>query len=149
MVRTSLLALAVLCASCTAVVNSRGYLADPATINSIAVGQDTKISVSQRLGNPSTQASFDNEVWYYISSREEQVAFFTPRVTERNVLAVEFNGEGKVEDVRRYELKDGRIVAFVTRETPTKGKELTILQQMLNAVPGAARSPEGQPRGGY
>jgi outer membrane protein assembly factor BamE (lipoprotein component of BamABCDE complex) len=136
------------CAACVPVETQRGYLPDPQTVQSIAVGKDTKSSISDRLGNPSTTATFGNEVWYYISSREEQLAFFTPRILSRDVVAVEFDKDGQVTDVRHYGLKDGRVVAFVGRETPTKGRELTLIQQIFNAVPGAALPPEDKNKQG-
>jgi hypothetical protein len=33
-------------------------------------------------------------------------------------------------------LRDGHVVAFESRVTPTKGRELTFLQQLFNATPG-------------
>ena len=118
----------LLAAACTPVANQRGYL--------------TNTSISDRLGNPSTSATFDNDVWYYISSREVQMAFFEPVVQSRDVLAIEFDKQGQVAAVRHYSLKDGRVIAFATRETPTKGRELTLIQQLFNAVPGAAIQEE-------
>lgn len=138
MVRPVLLAAALILCACVPVENQRGYLPDAEAVKAIAVGKDTKSTVQTRLGNPSTTATFSNDVWYYISSKEEQMAFFEPRVLSRDVLAVEFNKQGQVADVRHYGLKDGRIIAFVSRETPTKGRELTLIQQLFNAVPGAA-----------
>jgi outer membrane protein assembly factor BamE (lipoprotein component of BamABCDE complex) len=138
----ALLGLALICAACTPIENQRGYLPDPQVVQSISVGKDTKTSVSDRLGNPSTSATFDNDVWYYISSREEQMAFFSPVVQSRDVLAIEFDKQGQVAAVRHYSLKDGRVIAFATRETPTKGRELTLIQQLFNAVPGAALPEE-------
>lgn len=74
--------------------------------------------------------------WYYMSAHVEQNAFFAPHATERNILAVEFSKDGKVADMHKYTLADGRVVDFVSRETPTLGRELTLLQQIFNAVPG-------------
>ncbi len=148
MVRLFLLGSALLfLAACTPVVNQRGYLPDPQVVQSIAVGKDTKETVKTRLGDPSTAATFNNDVWYYISSREEQLAFFEPQVLSRDVLAIEFNKDGQVADVRHYGLKDGHVIAFVSRETPTKGRELTLIQQLFNAVPGAA-IPKEKPSSG-
>ncbi|MND02397.1 hypothetical protein D3C83_217680 [compost metagenome] len=33
-----------------------------------------------------------------------------------------------------YTLKDGKVVAFNGRETPTRGREMTILEQLLGNV---------------
>ena len=65
----------------------------------------------------------------------------------RSILAVHFDKEGNVEDIRHFGLKDGHVVAFETRETPAKGKELTFLQQLFNATPGVPIG-SGGPGGG-
>lgn len=145
----------VLLMGCTPVVSQRGYLPDPEVESKIAVGTDTKTSIQQRLGYPSTQATFgaataDSDAWYYISSVEKQVAFFNPTVQSRSVLAVYFDKDGKVTNLKHYGLKDGHVVAFETRTTPTKGKELTFLQQLFNATPGVplGQNTEQNPGGG-
>jgi outer membrane protein assembly factor BamE (lipoprotein component of BamABCDE complex) len=131
-------------AACAPVENQRGYVPDMAAIMSIQVGMDTKDSVSMKLGDPSTSATFGNDTWYYISSHVEQNAFFAPRATERNIVAVEFATDGKVAVVNHYTLADGRVVDPVTRQTPTLGKDQTLLQQIFNAVPGRVGQPGPQ-----
>src|SRR5581483_1711234 len=110
---------------CVPVENQRGYVPDMQAVASIKVGMDTKDTVSKKLGDPSTAATFGNTVWYYMSAHVEQNAFFAPRATERNILAIEFAKDGKVADMHRYTLADGRVVDFDSRETPTRGRELT------------------------
>ncbi len=143
---------------CTPVVNQRGYLPDPIGEAAIKVGADTKTTVQDRLGDPSTQATFGGDVWYYISSVEQQIAFFDPRIETRSIMAVRFDKDGKVRDIHHYSLKDGHVVAFETRETPAKGRELTFLQQLFNATPGVpiggqnggpGQGGGGGPPGGY
>jgi outer membrane protein assembly factor BamE (lipoprotein component of BamABCDE complex) len=131
---------AILVMGCTPVTNTRGYLPDPDAEAAIGVGKDTKTSVQQRLGFPSTEATFNADAWYYISSVEKEIAFFRPTVQSRAILAVYFDKDGKVTDIKHYSLRDGHVVAFETRETPTKGKELTFLQQLFNATPGVPLS---------
>ena len=148
---------AALLLGCTPVISQRGYLPDPIGEAAIKIGTDTKTTVQERLGDPSTQATFGGDVWYYISSVERQVAFFDPSVQSRSIMAVHFDKDGKVANVRHYALKDGNVVAFETRETPAKGRELTFLQQLFNATPGVplGTSPGGgsgqggPPNGGY
>jgi outer membrane protein assembly factor BamE (lipoprotein component of BamABCDE complex) len=132
----ALLAGATMLAGCASVESQRGYVPDQQAISSVEVGMDTKDTVNKKLGDPSTAATFGNDVWYYISSHVEQNAFFAPRATDRNIVAVEFAKDGKVTDIHKYTLTDGRVVDFVTRETPTRGRELNLIQQIFNAVPG-------------
>jgi outer membrane protein assembly factor BamE (lipoprotein component of BamABCDE complex) len=135
------LATAAITVACMPVINNRGYLPDPQLEARIKPGTDTKTSVQERLGYASTTATFGGDNWYYISSVEKQVAFFTPTVLNRNILAVYFDKDGKVTGLRHYALKDGHVVAFETRETPSRGREMTFLQQLLNATPGSSATP--------
>jgi outer membrane protein assembly factor BamE (lipoprotein component of BamABCDE complex) len=53
-------------------------------------------------------------------------------VIDQQVVAISFDKQSeKVKDIKRYGLKDGKQVAFVERETPTRGKELTVLEQLF------------------
>lgn len=140
-------AAAILAAGCTPVITKRGYLPDPVAEASIVVGKDTKQSIEKKLGDPSTKSTFAGDAWYYISSVHQQVAFFNPTVLSRDVLAVHFNSSDHVTGLRHYSLKDGHVVAFETRTTPTPGREITFLQQLLNATPGVPLGGPGGPGG--
>ena len=130
---------------CTPQINQRGYLPDPEGEASIKAGTDTRTTVQQRLGDPSTSATFSDDAWYYISSTERRVSFFDPRVTARKILAVHFDKDGKVTTLEHFGLKDGHVVAFESRTTPAKGRELTFLQQLFNATPGVPLGATGDP----
>jgi len=132
-----LLAIAGLLA-CAPVISQRGYLPDPDGENAIKVGTDTKTSIQSRLGYASITASFGNDSWYYVSATEKQVAFFTPTVLRRQILAVYFDKDNRVTGIRHYGLADGHVITFEKRETPARGRELTFLQQLLNATPGTS-----------
>ncbi|MBN9571487.1 MAG: outer membrane protein assembly factor BamE [Alphaproteobacteria bacterium] len=134
-------AAAALLIACTPVVSQRGYLGDLATEGAIKPGTDTETTVQERLGYPSTTAAFGSDTWYYISSTEKQVAFFHPTVLRRQILAVYFDKDNRVTDLRHYTLNDGHVIAFESRETPARGRELTFLQQLLNATPGTQATP--------
>ncbi len=131
----SVLALLIACAP---VISQRGYLPDPAGEASIKPGTDTKTTIQSRMGYASTTATFGNDSWYYISATEKQVAFFSPTVLKRQILAVYFDKANKVTGLRRFGLQDGNVISFEKRETPARGRELTFLQQLLNATPGTS-----------
>ena len=140
---------AVLAASaCAPVISKRGYLPDPIAEAGIVLGKDTKQSIQKKLGDPSTRATFDGDNWYYISSEQQQVAFFDPTVLKSSILAVHFNKDDTVQGIRHYSLKDGHVVAFETRTTPTPGRELTFLQQLLSSTPGVPTGGSGGGIGG-
>ncbi len=126
--------------ACAPVISQRGYLPDPDNENAIKTGTDTKTTVQSRLGYASTTATFGNDSWYYISATEKQVAFFTPTILKRQILAVYFDKSNKVTDVRHYSLRDGHVIAYESRETPARGRETTFLQELLKATPGSSNT---------
>ncbi|GIK50681.1 MAG: outer membrane protein assembly factor BamE [Hyphomonadaceae bacterium] len=97
------------------------------------IGVDTRDTVQQRFGSPSTTAIFDQTAWYYVSAVQERVAFYTPRIVDRRVMVVRFDGE-TVSAVEKYGIERGRLVSYNTEETPTRGRELGVIEQLLGNV---------------
>src|ERR1700742_3508876 len=148
--RILILTAAALLIACTPVINQRGYLEDKEAEANIKTGTDTKTSVQEKLGYASTTATFGGDAWYYISSTEKQVAFFTPTVQQRSILAVYFDQAGKVTTMQHYALAQGHLINLESRTTPARGRELTFLQQLLNATPASQSGMQGEanPGGG-
>ena len=76
-------------------------------------------------------------MFYYISqTRQRRAQFLKPRLVDQRVLAVYFNQENTVDRIADYGLQDGRIFDFVTRTTPTGGRDQTFLAQVLTGSLG-------------
>ena len=83
------------------------------------------------LGSPSTTATIDNETFFYISETRKKRGPLNPEVIDRRVVAVEFDNLGTVTRVADYGLKDGVLFDYVKKETPTRGKEVTLVGQLM------------------
>lgn len=118
-------------AACSPTLNTRGNLAEMERVELIQPGVTTADDVVGILGSPSTVGTFAPNVWYYIGQRTEKTAFFRPDVVERRVLIVEFDENRVVRDMRRLDASAGQEIELVERQTPTSGKELGILEQIL------------------
>ncbi|HEY0120250.1 MAG TPA: outer membrane protein assembly factor BamE [Rhizobium sp.] len=115
----------------TGEVMNGGYIFDQQSLDLVPVGSSRE-QVLLSLGTPSTTATFDGEVFYYISQkRDRPVAFMKPRLIDQTILAIYFDKDGVVKQRANYSLKDGRVFDMVSRTTPTGGKDLTFLQQIL------------------
>jgi outer membrane protein assembly factor BamE (lipoprotein component of BamABCDE complex) len=134
------------CSSTTDVFHN-GYVADEQSLQLIPVGSSRE-QVLLTMGTPSTTATFGNEVFYYISQkRVRKAAFLKPKLVEQNILAIYFDKNGVVSQKANYTLQDGKVFDTISRTTPTGGKDLTFLQQLLSggtAGAGIAKSILGQ-----
>ena len=121
----------------TSEVLTQGYVIDEKTVELVPVGSSRE-QVLLSLGTPSTTATFDNEVFYYISQKRVRgAAFMKPRLVSQNVLAVYFDEEGTVTNIANYTLKDGKAFDMISRTTPTASKDETFLLQILSGAGGA------------
>lgn len=117
-----------------------GYVLDKDSLDLIPEGSSRE-QVLLSMGTPSTTATFDGEVFYYISQkRHRSAAFMKPTLVEQTVVAVYFNKEGTVARRAIYTLKDGKVFENISRTTPTGGRDLTFLQQLLSGGTGAGSS---------
>jgi outer membrane protein assembly factor BamE (lipoprotein component of BamABCDE complex) len=73
----------------------------------------------------------------------QPVAFLTPEVTDRRVIAVYFNNKDRVERVANYGLKDGKVFDFVKRETPAYSRDQGILKELFRNIGTVAPSMPG------
>ncbi|MEP1229669.1 MAG: outer membrane protein assembly factor BamE [Litorimonas sp.] len=148
--------------ACNPILRTHGYVADvenkPQEVNPET---DTKTSVLARLGNPSIKSTFDEDTaedtWYYMNSVRQRYAYLRPQIQERNITAITFNEDGQVTQVAEYGVEDGHYVNFSNKKTPTRGRELSVLEQIfgtIGAIPvdrlggGQGQLPGGGGNGG-
>jgi outer membrane protein assembly factor BamE (lipoprotein component of BamABCDE complex) len=112
----------------------RGYVLPEGALQQIPIGA-TQEQVLIVLGTPSTVATVNGEVFYYISQRSERpVAFMHSEVKDQRVVAVYFDKNRKVIRLADYGLKDGKIFDFVSRTTQTGGEEFSYLKGVFNVL---------------
>jgi outer membrane protein assembly factor BamE (lipoprotein component of BamABCDE complex) len=127
-------AAALLLPACGANVQVHGNLPDPELIAEIQPGAYRRQDVANLLGSPSAVSTFEDSRWYYIGQKTSQFAFLKPDVLERSVLVVSFDAGGMVDRTKTYTLEDGQDIDPVSRITPTEGRDLTLLQQLLGNI---------------
>ena len=121
-------------AGCVGETLNRGFVPSETALQQLNVGAPRE-QVLIVLGTPSTTADFGGEVLYYISQKANRpVAFMNTRVVDQQVLAVYLDETGTVWRIANYGLQDGQIFDFVSRTTPTGGKDYSFLSQLFTAA---------------
>ena len=133
-------AVALVCmalAACTGEQFQKGYILPTGALEQIPIGasQDQVLIV---LGTPSTVATLDGEVFYYISQRTERpVMFMNQKVVDQRVVAIYFDKDRRVQRVADYGIKDGKLFDFVSRTTPTAGSDMNFIKQLMSTISNA------------
>lgn len=129
--------------ACTPLRESHGWVSD-STSDTVPVqpGVDTKATVMARMGSPSTTGAFAQTDWYYITTLQQNFAYFKPKTAARKVIVVRFNADDVVSTVDQFGLEKGRVINYASQTTPTRGRELGILEQIFGTVGTQLPIPE-------
>jgi outer membrane protein assembly factor BamE (lipoprotein component of BamABCDE complex) len=129
------LALGLLLGGCFSETYQKGYIVPDGALEQIPIGSSQE-QVLIVLGTPSTVATVSGEAFYYISQRSERLIGFMPqKVTDQRVIAVYFDRNRRVERLANYGMKDGKVFDFVSRTTPTGGKDVAYLNAIFKLSP--------------
>ena len=121
-------------AACTPEISTHGYRFDDATLAQLEPGRTTRDGTLQLLGSPSSVATFDDRVWYYVSQRTERMSFYQEEIVDQKVISITFDDQDVIQRIDRQSLEDAKEIALVGRETPTSGSELGILEQFIGNI---------------
>lgn len=113
---------------------TRGNVTDPNAVKELLVGVHTRADVSALLGTPSALSTFDANTWYYVGQQKERTAFFDPELTDQKILSITFNKKGTIESIDDVSNEGAREIDPVARTTPTAGKSLTFLEQLIGNI---------------
>ena len=131
-IAAAVLAMGVLLGGCLFTETyQRGYIVPEGAIEQIPLGSSQE-QVLIVLGTPSTVATVSGEAFYYISQRAERpIGFMPQQVVDQRVVAIYFDKGRRVERLANYGLKDGKVFDFVSRTTPTGGKDYAYINAMF------------------
>jgi outer membrane protein assembly factor BamE (lipoprotein component of BamABCDE complex) len=137
----SAVAAAMVCAAlagCAGEQFQKGYILPAGALEQIPIGasQDQVLIV---MGTPSTVATLNGEVFYYISQRaERKVAFMPQHITDQRVIAIYFDKNRQVIRLANYGMKDGKIFDFISRTTASGGQEISYLAPLFRLIGGGS-----------
>lgn len=141
---------AVALGACEGQIATHGDPLDKVELARIQPGVHTRADVARLIGSPSSVPLFDPDAWYYISNREQTLAFFAPESLERQVVTIRFDDAGVVTAIEQFGLERGEKIDVVDRETPSFGQAPNVFQQLMGNLGrfNKETSPGGGPGGG-
>ena len=119
--------------ACAPVYRNHGYVPAEDELALVEVGVDTRDTVGQKIGRPSTSGLLNDEGWFYVQSRYKLVGPREPQEIDRQVLVINFTPTGVVDNIGRFGLEDGRVVEISRRVTESNIKGITLIQQLLGS----------------
>ncbi len=117
--------------ACSATYRNHGYVPSDEQLENVIVGVDTRGSVEDIIGRPSSTGVLQEGGWYYIASRVKHRTYHPPQVVERELLAISFDGQDVVSNIERFGLEDGRVITLSRRVTSSGVKGQGFIAQII------------------
>jgi outer membrane protein assembly factor BamE (lipoprotein component of BamABCDE complex) len=142
----AVLGIALCLSACAADITKHGHVFTDEDLAQVKEGM-SRDQVVLALGTPDTKSTVDQNAFYYISSTTKRsAAFLNPEIVDRRVVAIYFDPNSTVSRVANYGLQDGKVIDFVTRQTPSRGSEDGLLKELFRNI--GRPVPKANP-GGY
>lgn len=129
-----MMAVALLLGACSPIYRNHGYVPPDSALSSLTVGVDTRDSVIASVGRPTTTGVVGDRNLYYVQSRFRNFAFLPPEEVEREVLALSFLPDGRLGNIERFGLEQGRVVQLSPRVTAEVFADRTFVNQLFGNV---------------
>ncbi len=123
-------------ASCSPQVRTHGYVPTEAQLQDILPGVDSRASVEEKIGVPTTSGFADEGAFYYIQSTMSSFAWRAPQVMERTVIEIVFDDDDVVANISVYGLEDGRIIRLSRRVTRSGDGNIGFIRQLFGNIGG-------------
>ncbi len=112
----------------------RGNRVDADQLKELVPGTSTRTDVTALLGSPTARATFDDNTWLYVSEVTQPQIARTQGVLRQNVVVLNFNDQGVLQNVKKLDKEDSIPVAMVSRTTPSPGTEASFFQQLFGNI---------------
>ena len=128
---------------CAATFTNHGYAPSDEELAQLQVGRDTRETVEAAIGRPVSTGVLKDSGWYYTSAKVKHYIYNDDKVIDRQLVAISFGKNGRVSNIERFTLADGKVIALNRRITDTGIKSVGFIRQMLGnlgrpVLPGSA-----------
>ncbi len=120
--------------ACSPIFKNHGYVPPPEDLAKIKVGVDTRDSVEETIGAPSSAGVVRDSGYYYVASRVRHYGPKRPEVVSRELVAISFDQRGVVRNIERFGLEDGYVIVLDRRVTDSNVEDKGFLRQLLGNI---------------
>ncbi len=134
--RATCLAAVIAVAGCVAQYRLHGYTPSDDDLANILVGVDTRDTVAEVIGTPTTSGVARSDAYYYVSKNVRSYGMREPEIVDRQIVAIRFDEAGVVSSIERYTLQDGKVVPLSRRVTGNNANDVPFLTQLFGNIGG-------------
>ena len=117
--------------ACTPIHRSHGWVPPEEDLEQILVGVDSRETVAEFLGSPSTAGMQDESGVFFVRTKMNYAGIRDPQVVSREVVGIGFDNDGFVANVARLSQEDGKDVVLNSRVTDASVRNNPFFRQLF------------------
>ena len=146
-----LLILFIIISGCTTnkVVKNHGISLIDEKSKKLIINQSNKNDILKIMGPPSTMSEFNENIWIYIERKKTSTSIFklgNRKLVKNNILIVELNGFGILEDKKMLNIQDMNKINFEKQITSSGYTKNSYMYNLLTSLRHKINSPSERKR---
>ena len=113
----------------------------------LIIEKSNKNDIQLILGPPSTQSTFDSDVWIYIEreiTNEKLIKLGKEKLLTNNVLILEIDSQGKLIDKKFYDMNDMNEIKLSSLKTENRYGKKSFVYDFLSSMRQKINDPLGK-----
>lgn len=127
-----LLVALTLFAGCASTKSTHGQIIGERQLSALKPNVHQRADVAAILGSPSATSTLNDGIWYYVTATSKIRPLIGKQIGAQETLIVHFDDKGTLTHLStRNSETDGQDVMPKEGSTPTQGKELGVMEQLI------------------
>ena len=144
--RIFLIILLIIASGCKAnkVSKNHGFISLETKFEKIQINKTNKNDLIKTIGHPSSISEFDENKWFYIERKKTNQSLFKlgiKKINKNNILIVDFNNKGLVENKKLIDLNNMNDVKYVKKITKKEFDQDNTIYNILSSLREKINAP--------
>ena len=144
--RIFLIILFIIASGCKAnkVSKNHGFISLETKFEKIQINKTNKNDLIKTIGHPSSISEFDENKWFYIERKKTNQSLFKlgiKKINKNNILIVDFNNKGLVENKKLIDLNNMNDVKYVKKITQKKFDQDNTIYNIFSSLREKINAP--------
>ena len=118
--------------ACQTTIETSGVFLSDQDAQNVRIGM-TLDELWALVGPPSYTSAIDADLIAYVGTRFEVRLLRKPKPVDRRILALDVSG-GRVQSIVQFDLQDGRQIFPDSNRTPTSGRTISVVEELLGNI---------------
>ena len=144
--RIFLIILFIIASGCKAnkVSKNHGFISLETKFEKIQINKTNKNDLIKTIGHPSSISEFDENKWFYIERKKTNQSLFKlgiKKINKNNILIVDFNNKGLVENKKLIDLNNMNDVKYVKKITQKEFEQDNTIYNIFSSLREKINAP--------